>query len=340
MRRNRNSLQGKAVVIAGASSGVGRAAALAFARQGARVAIAARRAEALRKVAEECRALGGKAISVPTDVTDAQAVRRLADAAISAFGTIDVWINNAGTGAVGRFTETPIEAHRRVVEINLIGHINGAHAVLPHFLAKGRGVLINTNSIGAWVASPLAAAYAASKWGLRGFSESLDAELADRPHIHVCDIFPAFLDTPGLRHGANYTGRTIKPPPPVYDPQRVAEVMVDLARRPRRAVAVGLPAQLAPLAHALAPRLIARIAALGMDAGLHQATKTQTTAGNLFEPVQVGTGVHGGWDGQNRPLRIAGIAAAGIAAAVTLLALSRSAAQTSGPRSRGAHRTQ
>ena len=174
-----------------------------------------------------------------TDVTDAAAVQQLAAATIERFGRIDVWINNAGVGAIGEFTATPVESHDQVIRTNLLGYIHGAHAVLPHFLRQQSGVLINTNSLGGWVPAPFAVAYSASKFGLRGFSEALRAELTPWPHIHVCDVFPAFIDTLGLRHAANYVGRAVQPIPPLYDPRAVARAMVSLARRPRSAVTVG-----------------------------------------------------------------------------------------------------
>lgn len=301
------------VVITGASSGVGRAASRTFARAGARIALAARREAALREAAQECEALGARAVAIPTDVTDSAAVRALAEQATRELGPIRVWINNAGVGAVGRYADTPIEAHRRVIETNLIGYMNGAHAVVPRFVAERQGVLINNISLGAWAPAPYAVAYAASKFGLLGFSSSLRAELAGWRDIHVCDVFPSFLDTPGIQHGANYTGRVLKPAPPVYDPQRVAEVMLRLALRPRSRRSVGLPAQLAKLAH-VAPNLSGAATAAMLELYLRQADRSPMTDGNLFQPMPEGTSAHGGWKKQNRSLIAAGLGASGLLA--------------------------
>ncbi|WP_119460025.1 SDR family oxidoreductase [Rhodospirillaceae bacterium SYSU D60014] len=311
------------VVITGASSGIGRATAHAFARQGAHVALAARREAPLRELADACGAWSVRAIAVPTDVTRPDEVERLARTAAGAFGPIDIWVNNAGVGAVGLFTDTPIAAHRRVVETNLLGYIHGAHAALPHFFAQGHGVLINTISLGAWVPAPYAAAYAAGKWGLRGLSESLEAELVDWPDIHVCDVFPSFMNTPGIRHGANYTGRVLKPAPPVYDPQAVADTIVRLAQRPRRAATVGVPARLAHLGGTVAPRLAGWVAMRVMQFYFRRAEEAPVTDGNLFEPMPHGTGIHGGWRSQNRPLLFAGLALAGAAAGALVPAVRR-----------------
>lgn len=282
------------VVLTGASSGIGRATALAFAAEGAHLVLAARGKEALDAVAEECQRAGARAIAVPTDVTDIKAVRALASAAVERFGGIDVWINNVGTGAVGAFDSTPMATHRRVIETNLIGHMNGAHAVLLHFRHRKRGTLINMISVGGWAPAPYAAAYTASKYGLIGFSDALRAELADLPGIHVCDLLPTFVDTPGLSHGANYTGKRLRPPPPMLDARRVAQAMVSIARWPRPTTALGSVALPSRLANALAPRLTARIATAAVDSALRRADPVPLTDGNLFEPSQ-GHGIDGGY---------------------------------------------
>ncbi len=287
------------IVITGASSGIGRATALAFAQQRARLVLAARGAEALERVAAQCARLGAQAIAVPTDVTDAKAVRALAGAALRRFGGIAVWINNVGVGAVGRFEATPMEAHRRVVEANLLGHMHGAHAVLPHFRAQRSGVLINMISLGGWVATPYAGAYTASKFGLRGWSASLRAELSDLPGVHVCDVCPTFVDTPGLRHGANYTGRKLSPPPPL-DPDAVANAVVRLARRPRPTLWLGAGSLAGRLAQSAAPATTGRIGKWVADRALARAERAPISQGNLFDASRH-PAVHGGFRPEPKP---------------------------------------
>jgi NAD(P)-dependent dehydrogenase (short-subunit alcohol dehydrogenase family) len=253
-------------------------------------------------------------LAVPTDVTDAAAVRRLAENAIRHFGTVDVWINNVGVGAIGRFDLTPLESHRRVIETNLLGHLHGAHAVLPHFRQRGRGTLVNMISIGGFVPAPYAAAYTASKFGLRGLSASLRAELSDAPGIHVCEVYPTFVDTPGVSHGANYTGRRVRPTPPLLDPRRVAAVLVSLARSPRDSVQLGSVAVPGRMAQALAPRLLGRFMNRIAGSALRRSPAVETGDGNLFTPSR-NTAIDGGY---RKPLPRGALAIAGTAALVGL----------------------
>jgi NAD(P)-dependent dehydrogenase (short-subunit alcohol dehydrogenase family) len=193
-------------VITGASSGKGLATARAFAQHGANVVLAARRRELFEDAVRDCEALGGRSLAVPTDVTDPDQVRELASAAASAFGGIDVWVNNAGTSMWGPFEEMPVESQARLIELNLLGAIYGCHAALPYFFDRGgRGVILNVSSIFGRVPMPWAASYSASKAGLAGFTEALRFELASRSGIDVCGVYPAYVDTPTYRNSANYT---------------------------------------------------------------------------------------------------------------------------------------
>ncbi len=290
------TLQQKVIVITGASSGAGRAAAIEFARKQAILVLAARNEEALAGIARECEALGAKTHIVRTDVTDPEAVKNLADAAVTVGGRIDVWINNAGVLAVGAFEETPVDIHAQVIRTNLIGYVYGAHAVLPYFIKQGYGILMNNISVGGWYPVPYGTAYSASKFGIRGFSEALRGELIRFPHIHVCNLFPAFLDSPGTQHAANFTGAALKPAPPVYDPLRVGRAMVRLAMHPRNSVTIGSVAPLLRFAHFAAPGLSLAITARVMETFFKNADCSPHTSGNLFEPLTFGTSIHGGWN--------------------------------------------
>jgi len=282
------------VVLTGASSGIGHAAALALAGKGARLVLAARGRTALEAVQAECTGLGAEVLVVPTDVTDARAVDDLAQAAIERFGHIDVWINNVGVGLVGLFDATPMELHRRVIESNLLGHMHGAHAALAHFRLRERGTLINMISVGGIAPAPYAAAYTASKFALRGFSEAIRAEMSGLPKVHVCEVYPTFVDTPGVGHGANHTGHRVVPPPPLTDPREVAAAVVALIEKPRAAVYLGGPSLPVRVAHAMAPQLVGRVTMRLMEKALYRADVTDITDGNLFEP-SVGTRIDGGY---------------------------------------------
>lgn len=288
-------LEGRVVAITGASSGIGRATARAFAAKNASVVLAARNREQLEDVAEECRNLGCQALVLPTDVTDADAVHALAHAAVGTFGRIDVWINNAGVGVIGSFPDTPLELHRRTIEVDLLGAFHGAYAALPRFIAQGEGILINNISLGGWSPPPYAAAYAAAKFGLRALTSSLRQEMAVHPRIHVCGVFPALIDTPGLASAANMTGKAINAGPYLYDAEDVARTFVALVRRPRDEVAVGWMARAAQISFAMMPTATERIGAAVMRKALSKAGPAPISEGALLATTTTPRRSDGGW---------------------------------------------
>ena len=288
-------LKDQLVVITGASSGVGKAMALEFATHGTKLVLAARKKEALDEVVAECKELGAATEGIVTDTRVSQDVQLLAKAAFEFGGKIDVWINNAGVLAAGSLDEVPSIINENVIRTNLLGYMNGAQEVLPYFKIQRSGILINNISVGGWIPVPYATAYSASKFGLRGFSEALKGELSGYPDIHVVDIYPGFLDTPGIQHAANYTGKVLKPAPPVSDPRKVARAVVKLVTNPRSNKTIGLMSGFLQLSYALFPRLTRNITGMIIRKYLEQANEIDHTSGNVLKPVDFGTGIDGGW---------------------------------------------
>lgn len=289
-----NTFENKTVVITGASSGAGLAMALELAIHRCNLVLAARNLTALQDAVDECRQLGANAQLFGMDVSEERSMIGLAAFAEEHFGKVDVWINNAGVLAAGAFDQTPLEIHDQVVKTNLLGYMHGCHAILPYFKRQGFGQIINNISVGAFMPVPFGAAYSASKFGLKGFSEALRAELSDWPDIHISDIFPAFIDTPGIRHAANYTGKEIKPAPPISDPRRVARAVIKLIERPRNSYDISLLTPFIRVAHALAPSVLSYATAAFMRLYFKQAEDVPSTSGNLFNTLKFGNSVDGG----------------------------------------------
>ena len=289
------NLKNVTVVITGPSSGIGKAAALSFAKEGANVVLASRNEPVLQDIAKECIAFGGDAIALQTDVTDKESVKELMKNALAFYGKIDVWINNAGVGAVGEFTKTPLEVHEQVIRTNLLGPLYGSYNILQHFIEQQRGIIININSTGAFVGAPFSAGYSASKFGFRGLSEALRYEMKSYPNIHICDIYAAFVDSPGIQHAANYIGKELRPAPPLVDPVLVAQTMVSLAKKPKDMVRLGSNDLAARFAHTLMPNFMGQIMNRLEGAYFKKAKSVPVTDGNLFTPPKEENQIKGGF---------------------------------------------
>ncbi|HEY3494572.1 MAG TPA: SDR family NAD(P)-dependent oxidoreductase [Polyangiaceae bacterium] len=289
----RRKLRGKVVVVTGASSGIGRAAAFEFARRGARLVLAARRAEALEVTAARCRELGAEALAVPTDVTRDEDVAHLIERSLAIDGTVDVWVNNAGVTLFTLFEKAPLEEHRRVLETNLIGAMRCAHAFAPLLRRQQQGVLLNVGSILSKVGQPFVPSYVISKFGLRGLTEALRAEFADLPDVHVCTLLPYAVGTQHFETGANRVGLEVRPLPPVQETNDVARALVDLAERPRRERHVPRIAVLGLALHALFPRPVERILLHVLSTWHFRANPAPITKGSLEPAPSTLPAVHG-----------------------------------------------
>jgi short-subunit dehydrogenase len=310
------NLRNAVVVITGASSGIGRAAALEFAHKGAAVVVAARSRAQLQEVAEQCERLGGRGFAFPVDVREESQVADLARQAIETFGRIDVWVNNAAVTLFGRAEEIPIEACRQVMETNFFGYLHGARAVIPHFREQGRGVLINVSSMVGKVGQPFTSMYVSSKFAINGLSECLRMELMDAPDIKVCTVLAGSIDTPLFQHGANYTGRAIKPMDPVYSAAKAADTIVRLAMHPRREAYVGSAAAMLHLTRTVAPSWTEKMVAGQVNRDHFQERPATNNPGNLEAPMPEWNSISGRWRHGEEPEPIrkwaAGISILGI----------------------------
>jgi len=302
------TLKNSTVVIMGASSGIGHGTAVAFAQEGANVVLASRNEGTLKDVAKECEKFGVKTLVVETDVTDADSVLELARKAAKVFnGRIDIWVNDAGVGAIGNYEIVPMDSHAQVVAVNLLGYMHGTHAVLPYFKNQRAGTIINMNSIGAYIPTPYSASYTASKFGLRGFMDAIRAEFREWPDIHVCDVFPSFVSSPGAQHGANYVGVEMKPMHPTISAHRVAAEIVELAKYPKDKQLLGFTARIAKFIGNLAPETSANSLARVMEHHFETGKRAPIGDGNLFSPTPASSSqIEGSYNHIQRNTMIAG----------------------------------
>lgn len=317
-------LRDRIVAVTGASSGIGRATVQRLVDAGVTVVAIARGREALDGLAAELTGRTGHVEVAALDVTDGPAVERLVADLLDRHGGLDAWVNIAGVTTYGRFEDLPAAEFDRVVEVNLLGSANGARAVLPHFREHGAGTLINVSSVLGRFGTPLMSPYVASKFAVRGWSESLRLELRDAPGVAVCTVLPSSVDTPLFRHAGNHTGQQVQSPMLPMDPHRVATAIVDALRHPRREIVVGQTPRLIMLARAVLPGPTERVLGPAMAADHTGGSDVPATSGALFASPDDGE-VTGGWRAVPVPsaLRIVrgagalvgAVASAGVAAA-------------------------
>ncbi len=271
------NIEDQTIVITGATSGIGLTTARMAAERGAKLVLAARNEESLRKLTEEITSSGGSAVYVAADVGNEGDVKKVAAEALNKFGGFDTWVNNAAVSIYGKLEQVPIEDMRRLFETNFWGVVYGSLVAAENLKARG-GAIINVGSTLSDRAIPLQGIYCASKHAVKGFTDSLRMELeADDAPISISLIKPAAIDTPYKEHSRNYLDVQPENPPPVYAPDTVAETILHCAENPVRDVYVGAAGK----AHAVLGHYAPRVA----DQIMETTMLGQTRSGEPAEPT-------------------------------------------------------
>ncbi len=287
------------VVITGASAGVGRATARAFASDGWDVALLARGEAGLDAGAEEVRGLGRRALPIPVDVADPDAVDAAAARVEAELGPIDVWVNDAMESVFAPVDRITPEEYRRVTEVNYLGFVNGTLAALRRMKPRDRGVIVQVGSALAYRSIPLQAAYCGSKHAIVGFTDSLRCELIhDGSHVRVTAVHLPAVNTPQFDWVRSRLPHQAQPVPPIFEPEVAARAILHVAKHPRRELFVGASTLLAVYGQRIAPNLLDWY--LGKTGYAAQQTSTTRTsrADNLDGPLDAGRdhGAHGRFD--------------------------------------------
>lgn len=290
-------MEPKVVVVTGASAGVGRATARAFARRGARVGLIAR-GDGLEEARREIEETGGQAVAVHADVADADQVEAAAERIEGELGPIDVWVNNAMTTVFSRFSDITPDEYKRATDVTYLGFVWGTMAALKRMLPRNRGTIVQVGSALAYRAIPLQAPYCGAKHAIRGFTDSIRCELLhEGKDIHLSMVQLPAMNTPQFSWCKTRLPRHPQPVPPIFQPEVAAEAIVWAARHRRRELFVGRSSVKAIVANKLFPGLLDRY--LARTAFGSQQTGEPVSPdrpSNLFEPVPGDFGAHGEFD--------------------------------------------
>jgi NAD(P)-dependent dehydrogenase (short-subunit alcohol dehydrogenase family) len=294
------------VVVTGASAGIGRASAIAFGSRGDTVALLARGVAGLDAAARDVEAAGGKAVVIPVDVADPDAVFAAAERVEKEVGPIDVWVNVAFTSVFAPFSQITPAEYRRVTEVTYLGYVYSTMAALQHMKPRDRGAIVQVGSALAYRGIPLQTAYSGAKHAIQGFHEALRCELLhDKSNVRVTMVQMPAVNTPQFSWVLSRLPRHPQPVPPIYQPEVAARAVVYAADHPRRReywVGTSTAATLA--ANALAPGLLDRYLGLtGFKAQQTPEPRDPDAPVNLWEPAdRAGAddfGPHGAFDARS-----------------------------------------
>lgn len=283
------TVRGQTVIVTGATSGIGRETALAFARAGANIVAAGRRDERLKELVGEIEARGGQALAVRTDVAEQAQVEALIEKAAKRFDQIDILVNNAGVGIAAPFAEQSIEDFRRVMEVNFWGAVYACKAAVPLMRAqRGGGLIVNVSSIMGKRGVPFETAYCASKFALAGFSEALRTEVMSAG-IDVTTVFPGAVESEIWDSASNQTGMAMPNAFPKFPATELARILVQNTRLPQPEIVLAMDAQALNFLNTIAPRAMDFF--LGQSApfieGLRgNARAAGASTGNLYRPAR------------------------------------------------------
>jgi NAD(P)-dependent dehydrogenase (short-subunit alcohol dehydrogenase family) len=291
-------MSGMTVVITGATNGIGRATVRRFAGPGVNIGLVARGGDALEATRDEVERGGGRALMLPADVADADAVDAAAEAAEEAFGPIDIWINNAMATVFAFLWDVSAEEFRRANEVTYFGSIWGMQAALKRMRPRDRGTIVQVGSALAFRGVPLQAPYCGAKHGIQGVFESLRTELRhEHSNVHLTAVHLPGVNTPQFEHARDKLDEVSMPVAPVYQPEVAADAIHWAAHHRRREIYVGIPTVYTIWGNKLAPWLAERyLAATAVKGQLSDQPKPPDRRDNLFSPPPGDPGAHGPYD--------------------------------------------
>lgn len=300
-RTGKNSSRPDVVVITGATAGVGRATAEAFARRGARIGLLARGKDRLESTRRQVEELGGEAIALPTDVADYAQVEAAAAQVEETFGPIDIWVNNAMTSAFAPISEITPAEFARVTQVTYLGVVWGTQCALKYMRPRNRGSIVFVGSALTQRSIPLQAPYCAAKHAIQGFFESLRTELLhEKSDIQVTIVQMPALNTPQFDWVKSRLPNRAQPVPPIYQPEVAADAIVYAAYHNRRQIFVGGSTAKAIWGNKLAPWFADwYLARTGFKSQQTDEPENPNRAHNLWEPVAGDPGAHGRFDDRN-----------------------------------------